>query len=745
MVVASAAHLCHAPDVTVFTVEGDVLRLVAHHGPVPATPELMLPVNRGTIGGRTIIEARTIQVADAQADDGEFPLAVPFARQLGHHTLLSVPLMREGVAIGVIQLRRTEIELFTDTQIALLQTFASQAVIAIENVRLFTELQASNNDLTRTLGQQSATSEILRVISTSPTDAHPVFEAIIENAVRLLGGFSGVVTRRVGDELHLAALTSTNPSGDAAQRALWPRPLVQDQSLHGQVITALEPCFISDVESDVSVPPGEVVVARARGYRSIVAAPLVRDGRARGSMAVTRRSPGPFSNGEIALLSAFADQAVIAIENVRLFTDLQASNHDLGESLERQTATADILRVISQAQMDAQPVFAAIVRNAVRLCGALQGGVYHFDGQLVHSVAHDGYTPEQLDHWRATWPRPVTASSAACLAIGRRSLVRIPDIDTAPELVGLSPEAVASLRARGARSVMAVPMYRQNDVIGAISVIHREVDAFSTAQVELLATFADQAAIAIENARLFHEIADKSRQIEAASQHKSEFLANMSHELRTPLNAIIGYSELLEEEAGDLDGGRLVPDLQKITTAAKHQLSLINDILDLSKVEAGRMELEVATFDLPTAIENALTLVRERAARRGIALGSVIDSTIGPIRADERKVKQVLLNLLSNAIKFTPEGGRIDVSATVNDNRVEASVADTGAGIAPEDQEKVFEEFQQVGTAAKKVEGTGLGLTLCRKFVELHGGRIWVKSQPGQGSTFTFTLPVGRP
>ena len=186
----------------------------------------------------------------------------------------------------------------------------------------------------------------------------------------------------------------------------------------------------------------------------------------------------------------------------------------------------------------------------------------------------------------------------------------------------------------------------------------------------------------------------------------------------------------------------MVPDLQKIATAAKHQLSLINDILDLSKVEAGRMELELSDFDLPSAIDNALTLVRERATRRSITLGHAIDDRVGVIRADERKVKQVLLNLLSNALKFTPEGGRIDVRAAMNEGLAEISVADTGVGIAPEDQEKVFEEFRQVGTAAKKIEGTGLGLTLCRKFVELHGGKIWVKSQLGQGSTFVFTLPV---
>jgi len=294
----------------------------------------------------------------------------------------------------------------------------------------------------------------------------------------------------------------------------------------------------------------------------------------------------------------------------------------------------------------------------------------------------------------------------------------------------------------GIRAILAVPMVREDRLIGCLAVTRNHPGEFPPETIELLRTFTTQSALAIQNARLFHEIEQKSRELQVASQHKSEFLANMSHELRTPLNAIIGYSELLEEEAGDLDGGRLVPDLQKIATAAKHQLSLINDILDLSKVEAGRMELDLSEFDLPHAIENALILVRERASRRGIRLGSTIDERLGVMRGDERKVKQVLLNLLSNALKFTPEGGRIGVRAGVQDGVAEVCVTDTGVGIAPEDQEAVFEEFRQVGTADKKVEGTGLGLALCRRFVELHGGRIWVKSQVGQGSTFTFTLPV---
>jgi signal transduction histidine kinase len=260
--------------------------------------------------------------------------------------------------------------------------------------------------------------------------------------------------------------------------------------------------------------------------------------------------------------------------------------------------------------------------------------------------------------------------------------------------------------------------------------------------VDVLKTFATQSALAIQNARLFREIADKSQQLEVASQHKSEFLANMSHELRTPLNAIIGFSEVLAEKMFGEVNAKQAEYLQDILESGRHLLSLINDILDLSKIEAGHMELEPADFDLPSAIDNALILVRERASRRGITLGSTIDERLAMIRGDERKVKQVLLNLLSNALKFTPEGGRIDVGGRLDGEVAEVSVTDTGIGIAPADQEAVFEEFRQVGAAERKAEGTGLGLALSRKFVELHGGRIWVQSEVGRGSTFTFTLPV---
>jgi signal transduction histidine kinase len=311
-------------------------------------------------------------------------------------------------------------------------------------------------------------------------------------------------------------------------------------------------------------------------------------------------------------------------------------------------------------------------------------------------------------------------------------------------------EAPAESRVRtvlvraGYRALLAVPLVREGQLIGGLTVIRKATGVFAREVIDLLRTFATQSALAIQNARLFQEIEDKSHQLEVASQHKSEFLANMSHELRTPLNAIIGFSEVLSERMfGDLNE-KQEEYLKDIYASGTHLLSLINDILDLSKIEAGRMELELSDFHLPTALDNALTLVRERAGRRSITLQMSVDERLGVVRADERKIRQVVLNLLSNAIKFTPEGGRIEVGAAPRDGSVEVSVSDTGVGIAPEDQEAVFEEFRQVGTAEKKVEGTGLGLTLCRKFVELHGGRIWVTSQVGVGSTFTFTIPVRR-
>ena len=337
------------------------------------------------------------------------------------------------------------------------------------------------------------------------------------------------------------------------------------------------------------------------------------------------------------------------------------------------------------------------------------------------------------------FPFPVDDTSATGVAILTRGVVHYGEVANVPDV---PIRARKFSEAMGIKALIAAPMLWQGKSLGGIVVGRNFPGLFSVKEIALLKTFADQAVIAIQNARLVREIQDKSAQLELASQHKSQFLANMSHELRTPLNAIIGFSEVLSQKMFGEINDKQAEYLGDILESGQHLLSLINDILDLSKIEAGRMELDAAEFHLPTAIENTLALVRERAQRHGIGLVRAVDERLGMIRGDERKVKQVLLNLLSNALKFTPAGGQIDVRADMCDEVAQISVRDTGVGIAPEHQQVVFEEFRQVGTVSKKVEGTGLGLAISRKFVELHGGKMSVKSAVGSGSTFTFTLPL---
>ena len=448
----------------------------------------------------------------------------------------------------------------------------------------------------------------------------------------------------------------------------------------------------------------------------------------------------PYTNKEQQLVETFADQAVIAIENVRLVTELQARTQDLTRSVEQLTALGEVGRAVSST-LDLETVLSTIVSRAVQLSGLDGGVVFEYDEpteEFVQRVATE--TGGTLAEVRRT-----TRFRKGEGVLGRTAITlepaQVPDI-TVPG--AYESRLRENLIASGIRAILAVPMVREDRLIGCLAVTRNHSGEFAAETIELMRTFATQSALAIQNARLFREIEDKSRQLEVASQHKSEFLANMSHELRTPLNAIIGFSEVLTDRMfGDLNE-KQEEYLKDIYASGTHLLSLINDILDLSKIEAGRMELELADFDLPQAIDNALMLVRERAGRRSITLHTAVDARLGQVRADERKVRQVVLNLLSNAIKFTPEGGRIEVAASPRDEWVEVSVSDTGVGIAPEDHEAVFEEFRQVGTVEKKAEGTGLGLTLCRKFVELHGGKIWVKSELGVGSTFIFTIPVRR-
>jgi len=747
-IVESAVRLCEAEHATVYQFDGTLQHFVAHYNVAPSALTRLRaryprPPVHTTTTGAAILGRRVVHVPDID-DDPIFPETREVLDQGGGgRSVLSVPMLRDGESLGAIFVSRGRgnPRPFSATQVELLQTFADQAVIAIENVRLFTEVQRSNRELTTALDEQTATSEILRVISSSPTDVQPVFDAIAQRAMTLCRSQQGAVLKFDGELLHIVAIAHTIPGwAEIVHRAFPRRPGPGSASARAIMTRAV--VHIPDVlaEPEYEFREGAIRV----GIRAVLSVPMVREGQVVGTITLDRTEPVPFSDNQIALLQTFADQAVIAVENVRLFTELQEKNGALTqahaqvtETLEQQTATSDVLRVISRSPTDVQPVFDTIIRNAVQLCGARLGSFFHFDGEQLHLMANHGHSLESLAVVRRAYPMRPDRTQAAGRSILDRAVTEIPDALEDPAY----DHGMAL--AMDWRSVLAVPLLRgDGSPIGVIVIQRQEGGHFAPGHVELLQTFADQAVIAIENVRLFKELEAANRELAAASQHKSEFLANMSHELRTPLNAIIGFSEVLSEKMfGELNE-KQEEYSKDIHASGQHLLSLINDILDLSKIEAGRMELELTDFHLPTALDNGLTLVRERAGRRSIALQMSVDERLGEVRADERKIRQVVLNLLSNAIKFTPEGGRIEVGAVPKDGFVEVSVTDTGVGIAPEDQEAVFEEFRQVGTADKKAEGTGLGLTLCRKFIELHGGKIWVKSQPGQGSTFTFRIPV---
>jgi len=761
-IVRSAMRLCDAPYSAVYLLKGELVHLVAHNHQTHHTPAELAEYSRAWPMPLTseshILDAirnRTVVHSDLEAHPTVLPRNLARARALNIRTLLVVPMLREGQHAGAIRVSRPDPTPFPLRQIALLQTFADQAVIAIENVRLFTELQERNRAITEAhalvtgaLNQQTATSEILRVISSSPTDVQPVFDAISSRVVRLCDAFFSTVWRYDGTLIHHAA--DNYPTGE--MRAIltkgYPAP-PQRGSVVAEAISESRIIHVEDLLAD-STPAASRGVAIALGYRTLLCVPMLRDDVSIGAIAVARREQRPFSDREIDLVKTFADQAVIAIENVRLFKELQEKNAALTQAhaqvtdaLDQQTATSQILRVISRSPTDVRPVFDTIARNARRLCAADSCSVFTYGDDLIRLESIDNATVEGADAIRRAYPLPPSRGHATGRAILTARPVHIPDVRHDPEY------ELHGILGAGLRSIVAVPMLHDGIAIGTIT-LHTWATPrpFSDAQIALLQTFADQAVIAIENVRLFKElqarnleIEQKSRELETASQHKSEFLANMSHELRTPLNAIIGFSEVLTERMfGELNE-KQEEYLKDIYASGTHLLSLINDILDLSKIEAGRMELELSDFDLPTALDNALTLVRERAGRRSITLQTTVDERLGEVRADERKIRQVVLNLLSNALKFTPEGGRIEVRAVSVDGSVEVSVADTGVGIAPEDLEAVFEEFRQVGTSTAKQEGTGLGLALCRRFVELHGGRIGVTSQVGVGSTFTFSIP----
>jgi signal transduction histidine kinase len=716
-VAKNAARLCEATDAQIRLVEGDGHRLVASFGTLPA-PEFRVTSPDNPFS-RAILTRETIHIHDVQESG--------WAPSSGTRTLLSTPMLREGIPLGLINIRRTEVRPFSERQVKLLETFAAQAVIAIENVRLFKEIQERNAELREALEHQTATAEVLGIISRSPTDVQPVLDAIVESAARVCGIDDVTLRLRDGEIMVAGAHFGSIPIRQIEMSVDEPqfRWIREHGTLH-----------IPDTLAQNDFP----MMGARIGWRTLLAAPLRQQKEFVGMLIARRMEVRPFTPAQIKLLETFADQAVIAIENVRLFQELEARTQELARSVGELKALGEVGQAVSST-LDLQTVLSTVVGRAVQLSGTDCGIIYEYDESTREFHLRASYQMEE---------ELVKAYQATPLHLGEGATGRAAETKMPTQIAELREEQEFATRGMrpiltrlGYRSLLAVPLLLDQKIMGALTIYRRRAGDFAPEIVNLLRTFATQSVLAIQNARLFREIETKSRELEAANQHKSEFLANVSHELRTPLNAIIGFSEVLGERLfGELNE-KQAEYTDDILSSGRHLLSLINDILDLSKIEAGRMELEITTFDLPMAIENALLLVRERASRHGIKFHRAIDERLGDFTGDERKVKQILVNLLSNAVKFTPEGGQIKVDAGLGDSAVIVSVTDTGIGIAKEDQEAIFEEFRQAsGNYAQKREGTGLGLTLTRRFVEMHGGKIWVESEIGKGSKFTFTLPV---
>ncbi|HEU0199260.1 MAG TPA: PAS-domain containing protein [Burkholderiaceae bacterium] len=715
--------------VVVQLLRGDRIELAAVHGE-PGFERLFArypqPLDDRTAGGRVMRSGRVLHLAPVLGNPETPPLTCEFARDFGFDALLAAPLMRDETVIGAIVTARRDAVPFDPRQVALIKTFADQAVIAIENARLFKELEARNRELSAALEQQTATSEILRVISRSPIDVQPVFDAIAAAALSLCRARTASVLTFDGRLLHLAARAMAKPDAMEAVRALWPRPPGPDTAA-GRAVLTRRIAIIPDVLEDVEYAARHV--AQLSGSRSFLGVPLIRDGSPIGAIAVGRPEPGPIPHKQVALLQTFADQAVIAIENVRLF-------NETSRALEQQKALAEVLGAMSSSIADTKPVFDKILASCQRLFEGYLVGVtlVGADGG-IYLGAYNGPRAEEL---LRIYPLPLSRESGSGAAILEGVVKHYPD----SEADGVPPGVRRGCRAAGMRSIIFAPLLNEGRGIGALWVGRLTAGAFTDQQIGLLKTFADQAVIAIQNARLFREIQDKSREVEAANRHKSEFLANMSHELRTPLNAIIGFTRIVMRRAREQLEPKQYENLEKILASGQHLLGLINAILDLSKVEAGRIEIAAVETELAPVLDQCVRTVEPLVKSETVTLVKDFDSALPRLLVDEEKLRQIVINLLSNAAKFTARGS-IRLQVRVADERVAIAVTDTGIGIAADKLEAVFEEFVQADAGSTRVYGgTGLGLTIARRLAHLMGGDIDVESTLGSGSTFTLTLPV---
>jgi signal transduction histidine kinase len=600
------------------------------------------------------------------------------------------------------------------------------------------KIELRTRDLSEALDRQTATSDILRVISGSPTNTQPVFDMIAQSAARLCNAQFSHVFRYDGHIIYFVAYHRLESEAIEAARKLFPSPPNRGTAA-GRCILSGAVEQIPDVNEDAEYNGGATLVGKVFPYRSLVGVPMLREGSPIGAIVVARSEVGLFPERQIELLQTFADKSVIAIENVRLFTQLEAQTRALTRSVSELRALGDISQAVNST-LDQETVLATIVSRAVELSGSYSGIIYELGpaGRRFHAKATHRISQEHLTALREA---PVSLGEGAVGRAGSsQSPVEVVDIERQPALV--APQVRKILMREGLRSLLAIPLVREGQILGGLVILRYEPGAFSGEVVTTLQTFAAQSVLAIQNARLFHEIEEKSRQLEVASRHKSEFLANMSHELRTPLNAILGYTELLLDAIYGEVSEKMRGVLERVLSNGRHLLGLINDVLDLSKIEAGQLTLSIDVYSLADVVQSVHSAVGSLAAEKHLGFSVELQPNLPIGRGDGRRITQVLINLVGNAIKFTDEGN-VAIKASAVNGSFEIAVCDTGPGIAPEDQIKIFEEFAQAdSTSTRKKGGTGLGLTISKRIIEMHGGRIWVESEVGSGSTFHLALPV---
>jgi signal transduction histidine kinase/CRP-like cAMP-binding protein len=722
--------------------------------PRSATPEVLANCS---LTVRAVIERGPVQIANVE----DVPLyrSRELLLRWGYRAVLVVPLIHDERVIGAMSVLRRQPGEFTKREVELVTTFAEHSAIALAHARLFQEAQAKNRALQEALEYQTVTSEFLKSIGRTTFELQPTLDTLAEHAARLCAASSCLIFTLENGAYQLAA---DYRAAAEFRKLLRDRPIRPGRhTMVGRTALERQPVHIPDVLADQEY--GWTEAQSAVGYRSVLGVPLLREGISIGVIAIHRTAVQPFTQKEIEVLTSFADQAVVAIEKIRLFRELRARTDELAQSVEELRALSQTTQAVNSS-LNRERVLSAIAEQACRLCQADASLITELvePAREFRPVATWNIRPEFVQKVLAappTWGKGVTGRSAAS-----RGAVQIPDV-----LGAEGYEWREVIAGEGYRAILSVALLRDDRVIGTIAVARKKPGAFAERFVNLLTTFANQTSIALEHARLFQQLQEKAAQLEVVSRHKSQFLASMSHELRTPLNAIIGFSEvLLDPSLGALSDEERQEFLTNILTSGKHLLRLINDVLDLSKVEAGKMELQPEPISLVDIVDGVLGTVKTLATRKRIQVRSEIQADLGPVCADPARLKQILYNLLSNAIKFTPEDGRVDVTAQKvelpagglvhsplpidasmdrpvdgREDVVEVRVTDTGVGISPDHQERIFEEFEQVPDPTRPAqEGTGLGLALVKKLVHMHGGTIRVTSVLGQGSTFAFTIPL---